>query len=181
MNNVHLSDYLDPPEQALFRLKQIRQFTHPQKIREFFTSRLLIEKHTKVPWDNIRFDKSFQFIEGNDDLRVSLSHCKNKCALWAEDKNLHQSIGLDIEENERTPSIETMNLIRNQLDENLPTIEIWCAKEAALKCLTGAGFNDIRMSHISIAGGKFGYHSSGGEYKVNYVGENIIVQAWMNI
>ena len=110
--------------------------------------RSAIEKKYDIPQNQIvilKDDKGKPYIEGREDIFVSLSHSKGTVMCAVSDKE----IGIDVEMcAERRKSVESrvfteseITLINNAKDENKAFFTLWTLKESYLKAI-GTGFAD---------------------------------------
>lgn len=86
----------------------------------------------------------------------SLSHTENWGAAIVGNKNDYRSLGIDIESNERTVSMQILERIRHPEDKKLRNIELWCLKEAAFKALMNSGLWDAPVEFSSL---RIGQHT----------------------
>lgn len=114
---------------------------------------------------------------------ISLSHTKNCGAAMVADKKSFLSVGIDIELSARVVGQNIHQRIGHPEDLNLPSIEIWCLKEAAFKAMMNSGKFEKpqEFSSIKVSDKCWSHSASGieGEWELETSHEFIIARAFL--
>jgi 4'-phosphopantetheinyl transferase EntD len=115
--------------------------------------------------------EGFHQLPAFPEITLSLTHCKEAGAAIASLKP-NVSLGIDVEDVLRPVTDATFQRVSHKEDTILQRIEIWCLKEAALKCLMNSGRFEktVNFSDIKIEEKKFTHSPSGlsGKWELHY-------------
>lgn len=141
--------------------------THEKRKTGFSISRaalraLLIDQGHQIKIADMDLE-NFNTLKKFPQLTVSLTHSGTFGAAVLANRSEYRAVGIDLELKTRVVKAEIKARIANPTDANLTNIELWCAKEAAFKCLMNTEMfsKNIDFKEI-VVGADFWFHPESG-------------------
>ena len=98
---------------------------------------------------------NYHYLESIPTMAISISHTKTLGVLILSERKNYESIGVDIEYEDRQFQPETTKFFINSSDENGDLLTIWTKKEAAFKACSPIIEECKLLKDISVADGHF--------------------------
>lgn len=127
--------------------------------------------------------RNFHELQDFEQFTLSLSHTKECGAALLAERNNFQSVGIDVEREERFVKDSIRERVAHKGDTNLRNIELWCLKEAVFKALmnTDRFEKPLEFSSICIEKGGWSHSPSGleGEWELELVTPFVWAKAFL--
>lgn len=160
---------------------------HPERVKTFCFARealrlSLIEEGFKPEISDLVL-QGFHSLGRYPDITLSLSHTKNTGVALTGRKEIFQSLGVDVENNDREVKQAIIQKVAHPLDEKLRNIELWVLKEAAFKCLMNSQQLPLEalMTQIQVTASRWIHAPSGlsGECELRREGSLLLGLAFL--